>query len=175
MKLSYVLRGDRHPVFYRQTRVGLRGQTFELWKLRSMVWNADEVLQDLLQDPSMREEWERDQKLANDPRITPIGRVLRRASLDELPQFINVLKGEMSVVGPRPLIPGELEAHGGRQLYNKVKPGITGWWGCNGRSSIDYYERLELEYYYVTHCSLYLDALCLFRTVVAVFKREGAQ
>ena len=175
VKLSYVLRGDRHPVFYRQTRVGLRGQTFELWKLRSMVWNADEVLQDLLQDPSMREEWERDQKLANDPRITPIGRVLRRASLDELPQFINVLKGEMSVVGPRPLIPGELEAHGGRQLYNKVKPGITGWWGCNGRSSIDYYERLELEYYYVTHCSLYLDALCLFRTVVAVFKREGAQ
>lgn len=98
-----------------------------------------------------------------------------RASLDELPQFFNVLKGEMSAIGPRPLIPGELEAHGGRPLYNKVKPGLTGWWGCNGRSDIEYQERLELEYYYITHCSLYLDALCILRTALAVFKREGAQ
>ncbi|WP_217969377.1 sugar transferase [Adlercreutzia caecimuris] len=123
----------------------------------------------------MRAEWEKDQKFSADPRVTRIGRLLRRTSLDELPQFINVLKGEMSLVGSRPLIPGELESHGGRQLYNKVKPGITGWWGCNGRSNIEYYERLELEYYYVTHCSLYLDLLCIFRTTVAVFKREGAQ
>lgn len=175
VKLSYLAAGDTHPIFYKQTRVGLRGQHFELWKLRSMTWDADEQLRRLLEDPAIRKEWDLNQKLAHDPRITPIGRMLRRASLDELPQFFNVLKGEMSAIGPRPLIPGELEAHGGRTLYNKVKPGITGWWGCNGRSDINYEERLELEYYYITHCSLYLDALCILRTILAVFKREGAQ
>lgn len=175
VKVSYLVRGDAHPIFYRQTRIGRRGKPFRLWKLRSMVWNADDVLEELLQDPERREEWERDQKFADDPRITPVGRALRRASLDEFPQFFNVLKGDMSVVGPRPLTPGELEAHGGRSLYNKVKPGLTGWWACNGRSNIEYYERLELEYYYVTNCSLYLDTLCILRTAVAVFKREGAQ
>lgn len=174
VKLSYLAAGDTHSIFYKQTRVGLRGQCFELWKLRSMVWDADEQLQRLLEDPAVRAEWEKNQKLAHDPRITPIGRMLRRTSLDELPQFFNVLKGEMSAIGPRPLIPGELEAHGGRALYNKVKPGLTGWWGCNGRSDIEYQERLELEYYYITHCSLYLDALCILRTAAAVFKREGA-
>ncbi len=174
VKISYLLQGDTHPIFYKQTRIGQRGRQFELWKLRSMVWNADEVLQELLKDPERRAEWDRDQKFLDDPRITPVGRILRRTSLDEFPQFFNILKGDMSVVGPRPLVPGELEAHGGRSLYNKVKPGLTGWWGCNGRSNIEYYERLELEYYYVTHCSLYLDALCVFRTAVAVFKREGA-
>lgn len=175
VKALYVASGDTHPIFYRQVRIGQRGKEFSLWKLRSMVWNADEVLQNLMEDPQRREEWERTQKFEDDPRITPVGRVLRRASLDEVPQFINVLAGDMSIVGPRPLIPGELEAHGGRPLYHKVKPGITGWWACNGRSNIEYYERLELEYYYVTHCSLYLDALCILRTAVAVFKREGAQ
>ena len=175
VKVSYLTKGDTKSIFYKQTRVGQRGKQFQLWKLRSMVWNADEVLQELLQDPAVRAEWERDQKLDDDPRITPVGRVLRRTSLDELPQFINILKGDMSLVGPRPLVPGELEDHGGRPLYNKVKPGLTGWWGCNGRSNIEYYERLELEYYYVTHCSLYLDALCVFRTAVSVLKRDGAQ
>ena len=140
-----------------------------------MVWDADEQLKKLLQDPERREEWEQNQKLSHDPRITPVGHILRRASLDELPQFFNVLKGDMSAVGPRPLIPGELEAHGGRPLYNKMKPGVTGWWGCNGRSDIEYQERLELEYYYITHCSPYLDTLCALRTVFAVFKRKGAQ
>lgn len=175
VKVSYLAAGDTHPIFYKQTRIGRRGKPFQLWKLRSMVWNADEVLQELLKDPKIREEWDRDQKLDDDPRITKVGRILRRTSLDELPQFLNILKGDMSVVGPRPLIPGELEDHGGRSLYNKVKPGLTGWWGCNGRSNIEYVERLELEYYYVTHCSLYLDALCVFRTAVSVLKRDGAQ
>lgn len=175
VKVSYLANGDARSIFYSQERVGLRGNHFKLWKLRSMVWNADEVLQELLEDPERRAEWERDQKFADDPRITKVGRILRRASLDEFPQFFNILKGDMSVVGPRPLIPGELEEHGGRPLYNKVKPGLTGWWGCNGRSNIEYYERLELEYYYVTNCSLYLDALCVFRTAVSVLKKEGAQ
>ncbi len=175
VKVAYMISGDNHSIFYTQTRVGRRGKTFRLWKLRSMVWNAEDVLQELLMDPDRRAEWERDQKFTDDPRITPVGRFLRRMSLDEFPQFFNVLKGDMSVVGPRPLMPGELEAHGGRSLYNRVKPGLTGWWACNGRSNIEYYERLELEYYYVTNCSFYLDVLCILRTVVAVFKREGAQ
>lgn len=175
VKVSYLVAGDRHSIFYKQTRIGLRGKPFKLWKLRSMVWNADEILQELLENPAHYEEWYRSQKLDNDPRITPVGRILRQTSLDELPQFFNVLTGDMSVIGPRPLIPGELEGHGGRPLYNKVKPGLTGWWACNGRSDIEYNERLELEYYYITHCSLYLDALCVFRTILAVLRKSGAQ
>ena len=175
VKVCYLASGDSHSIFYKHKRIGQRGKPFDLYKIRSMVWNADEVLQELLKDPDLRAEWEADQKLSNDPRITGIGRILRKTSMDELPQFLNVLKGDMSVVGPRPLVPGELEEHGGRPLYNKVKPGITGWWACNGRSNIDYRERLELEYHYVRHCSLYLDVLCVLRTFVAVLKRDGAQ
>ena len=103
-----------------------------------------------------------------------MGGFLRKTSLDEVPQFINVLKGDMSVIGPRPLVPGELEQHGGLQLYNQVKPGITGWWGCNGRSNTTYDERLELEYYYVKNCSLWMDALTVVKTAVVILKRDGA-
>ena len=120
-------------------------------------------------------QWRRSQKLDDDPRITPVGRLLRQTSLDELPQFFNVIMGDMSIIGPRPLVPGELEEHGGRPLYNKVKPGLTGWWACNGRSDIEYDERLDLEYFYVANCSLYLDTLCILRTALAVLKRSGAQ
>ena len=174
VKLAYLLSGDTSPIFYAQDRVGYRGRPFKLYKLRSMVPDADEVLARLLEDPANRVEWEESQKLANDPRITPIGRFLRKTSLDEFPQFVNVVKGEMSIVGPRPLLAGELDEHGGLSLYHKVRPGITGWWACNGRSNISYRERLELEYHYVRHCSLYLDVLCVLRTFFAVFRREGA-
>ena len=104
-----------------------------------------------------------------------VGRVIRKTSIDEVPQFWNILKGDMSLVGPRPLVPGELEMHDGLTLYNKVKPGITGWWACNGRSNIGYRERLELEYYYVKNCSFYLDLLCIFRTMIAVLRKDGAK
>ena len=104
-----------------------------------------------------------------------MGGYLRKTSLDEVPQFINVLKGDMSVIGPRPLVVGELEQHGGLQLYNQVKPGITGWWGCNGRSNTTYDERLELEYYYVKNCSLWMDALTVVKTAVVILKRDGAK
>ena len=114
-----------------------------------MVPNADEILKELLKNEAYRKEWEENQKFEHDPRITKAGQVLRKTSIDELPQLINVLTGDMSLVGPRPLVEGELEQHGGLKIYNKVKPGITGWWACNGRSNIDYRERLELEYYYV--------------------------
>ena len=175
VKLAYLLSGDRAKIFYRQRRVGQNGREIMIYKFRSMVPNAGEVLEQLLQDERYRKEWEEYQKFSDDPRITKVGRFLRRTSLDELPQLINVLIGNMSLVGPRPLVRGELQAHNGLKLYEKVKPGITGWWGCNGRSNIDYKERLELEYYYVRNCSLYLDVLCILRTVLAVLKRDGAQ
>ena len=175
IKLIYLLTGDKAKIFYRQKRIGQNGKEIRIWKFRSMVPNADEILKELLKDDKYRQEWEENQKFSNDPRITKIGRILRKTSIDELPQMINLLKGDMSLVGPRPLIAGELEQHGGLKLYQKVKPGVTGWWGCNGRSNIDYRERLELEYYYVKNCSLYLDALCIFRTALAVIKKDGAQ
>lgn len=175
IKAAYLITGDTAPIFYTHERVGQYGKVFKLIKFRSMIPNADEVLKELLKQEKYRDEWERNQKFDNDPRITGIGRFLRKTSLDEFPQFINVIKGDMSVVGPRPLIEGELEKHDGLTLYNKVRPGVTGWWGCNGRSDISYRERLELEYYYVKHCSLYLDALCIFRTFFAVIHRDGAQ
>ena len=129
----------------------------------------------LLKDEKYKKEWEENQKFDNDPRITKIGKIIRKLSIDEIPQFINVLKGEMSFVGPRPLVEGELEAHNGLQLYNKVKPGITGWWACNGRSNIEYRERLELEYHYVRTCSITLDLICIFRTVLSVITKKGAK
>lgn len=175
VKAAYLLSGDKSKIIYSQSRIGKNGKKIRIFKFRTMVPDADEALKELLKDEKIRAEWEENQKLSDDPRITKIGRFLRRTSLDELPQLINVMKGEMSLVGPRPLVEGELEAHGGMKLYQKVKPGITGWWGCNGRSNIDYRERLELEYYYVKNFSVYLDILCILRTIVSVLKRDGAE
>ena len=175
VKLAYLISGDNARIFYRQRRVGMNGKLIYIWKFRSMVPNAPTILEELLKDPKYAEEWARNQKFEHDPRITKVAAVLRKTSVDELPQLINVLRGDMSLVGPRPLVVGELEVHDGLKLYQKVKPGITGWWGCNGRSNIDYRERLELEYYYVKNCSLYLDVLCILRTVWAVLKKDGAQ
>ena len=175
VKGVYLLTGDQASIFYSHVRVGQDGEPIRIWKFRTMVPDADKQLEILLQDEKYRKEWEENQKFANDPRITKVGRILRKTSLDEFPQMINVLLGDMSLVGPRPLVRGELEQHDGLKLYQRVKPGITGWWGCNGRSNIEYRERLELEYYYVKHCSLYLDLLCIFRTMLAVVKKDGAQ
>ena len=174
VKLSYLHAGDRAGIFYTQKRVGQDGKPIRICKFRTMVPDAEKQLAQLLEDPAYRAEWEANQKLANDPRITRAGRLLRKTSVDELPQVLNLLRGDMSLVGPRPLVEGELESHGGLQLYQRVKPGITGWWACNGRSNIDYRERLELEYYYIKHFSMYLDILCVLRTVHAVLKKDGA-
>lgn len=175
VKIAYLASGDTAKIFYRQKRVGQNGKEIRIWKFRSMVPNAGEILQEMLKEEHYRKEWEENQKFENDPRITKVGSVLRKTSIDELPQLLNVLAGDMSLVGPRPLVEGELFSHNGLKLYEKVKPGITGWWGCNGRSNIDYRERLELEYYYVKNCSLYLDIICIIRTVFAVLKKDGAQ
>lgn len=174
VKLSYLASGDTASIFYTQTRVGLNGAPFKMLKFRTMTWNAEELLQEMLKDPQYAAEWAENQKFANDPRITKMGALLRKTSLDEVPQFINVLNGDMSLIGPRPLVIGELEDHNGLQLYNQVKPGITGWWGCNGRSNTTYDERLDLEYYYVHNCSIYLDILIFWKTLAAIVSRKGA-
>ena len=175
VKICYLCSGDKAKIFYNQRRVGKNGKVFKMWKFRTMVPDADVKLQEMLKEEKYRKQWEENQKIDNDPRITKVGNFLRKTSIDELPQLINVLTGEMSFVGPRPLIVNELTLHDGLKLYQKVKPGITGWWGCNGRSNIEYRERLELEYYYVRNVSLYLDALCIVRTIFVVFNRDGAK
>ena len=166
---------DYGDMLYFQERVGKDGKHFKMYKFRTMVENADEKLDILLKNERYWKEWEENQKLENDPRITKIGKILRKTSLDELPQMWNVLVGDMSLIGPRPLVPGELEAHGGTELYWKVKPGITGWWASHGRSDIDYEERLEMEYYYVRNCSLKTDLVCICKTIIAVIIGKGAK
>ncbi|MBR4422134.1 MAG: sugar transferase, partial [Erysipelotrichaceae bacterium] len=175
IRICYLLSGDRFPIVYKHTRIGLDGKPFELYKFRSMIHNADAVLEDVLKDKDLNKEWQENQKLENDPRITKVGRFIRKTSIDEMPQFINVLKGEMSVIGPRPLVPDELVSKNGIKLYERVKPGITGWWACNGRSNMSYEERLEHEYYYVRNCSLSLDILCVLRTIYVVIFEKGAK
>lgn len=176
VKIAYLLSGDFYPIFYSHKRIGKSGKTFRLLKFRTMVPKADKVLEDLLKDPVYSEEWQKNQKLSNDPRITKVGKILRKLSIDELPQFLNVLIGQMSLIGPRPLIIGELDAHNGNhEIYESVKPGISGWWAVNGRSDTDYDKRLELEYYYCKNCSLLLDIKCIFKTIKTVIHTNGAK
>ena len=175
VKLAYLLHHDTADIFFFQNRVGMNGKLFRIIKYRSMVPDAEDQLAELLQDENNLKEWNEKQKLENDPRASKVGRFLRRTSLDEFPQLINVIKGDMSLVGPRPLVEGELEQHGGLKYYQIIRPGITGWWACNGRSNIDYDRRLEMEYYYIKNCSLFLDLVCLFRTIFVVLKKDGAQ
>ena len=175
-KICYMALGDRNSIFYKQKRIGKNGKPIYIYKLRSMIWNADEFLEELLKIPEYKKEWDLNQKFENDPRITKFGSILRKKSLDELPQFLNVIKGDMSMIGPRPLVEGELEAHNGNhELYKSVRPGITGWWAANGRSATTYEKRLELEYFYCKHCSLSLDVKCIFLTITAVLFEKGSK
>lgn len=177
VKIISVCSGDHKSIFYTQKRIGKNGREFKLYKFRSMVPNADEILEQTLKMDKVRaEEWKKYQKFEHDPRITKIGNILRKTSLDEVPQFINILKGDMSMIGPRPLIPGELDRHkGNHAIYESVRPGITGWWACNGRGSTTYEERLDLEYYYVRNRGLWLDIKCVFKTISAVITKKGAK
>lgn len=176
VKISYILTGDFKSIIYSQERIGKKGKPFKMYKFRSMVPNADEELKELLKIKKYKEEWDKNQKINDDPRITKAGRILRKTSLDELPQFINIIKGDISLIGPRPLVKGELDAHNGNhKIYESVKPGITGWWAVNGRSATTYEERLALEYYYVKHKGIKMDLLCMIKTVFVVIKRTGAK
>jgi undecaprenyl-phosphate galactose phosphotransferase len=163
------------PIFFAHTRVGRHGRLFECYKFRTMVPNAKEVLQALLErDAAARAEWERDLKLRNDPRITPLGRFLRKTSLDELPQLLNVIRGEMSLVGPRPVIPGELDRYGVAKVYYlQVRPGLTGLWQISGRNDVDYERRVSLDAWYVRNWTLWYDILILFKTLLIVPSRSS--
>jgi Undecaprenyl-phosphate galactose phosphotransferase WbaP len=164
------------PVFYSQKRLGQDGRTFHLWKFRTMVRNAAEVLErSLANSPELKKEWAENQKLRNDPRITRIGKVLRKASLDELPQLWNIVKGEMSLVGPRPIVHDEIakykEAY---PLYTKAIPGLTGLWQVSGRNHTTYSERITYDSYYVRNWSFWMDIYLLARTVTVVLTGDGA-
>jgi exopolysaccharide production protein ExoY len=170
-------RRDGGPFFYYQYRVGHRGQLFPCFKFRSMVLNSQEVLEELLErDPLARAEWARDQKLSNDPRITRIGAFLRRTSLDELPQLFNVVRGEMNLVGPRPITVPELTRYGRvRWHYLSVRPGMTGLWQVSGRSDTTYDERVDLDRQYVETRSNWMDLQILAKTAKVVVARDGAR
>ncbi len=175
--IALLVKLDSHgSVFYSQQRIGQNGETFKAWKFRTMVQNADAVLKDYLElHPEQQAAWERDHKLKRDPRVTPIGRFLRRTSLDELPQLWNILRGEMSLVGPRPIVDEEIPRYGDKfSLYTKVIPGLTGLWQVSGRNNITYEERVSLDAYYVRNWSVWLDVYILLRTVWVVLTGEGA-
>ncbi|MCL2184459.1 MAG: undecaprenyl-phosphate galactose phosphotransferase WbaP [Treponema sp.] len=164
------------PVLYKQKRIGINGNHFYTYKFRSMVINADEVLQKLLEsNPQLQTEWEQTHKLQNDPRITGIGKFLRRTSIDEFPQFINILKGEMSLVGPRPIVDAEIIKYG--DDYSRVfsvKPGLTGLWQVSGRSNADYLDRVAYDIYYLQSWSVWLDMWIIFKTFGVVIMGKGA-
>jgi lipopolysaccharide/colanic/teichoic acid biosynthesis glycosyltransferase len=162
--------------FFRHRRVGQSGVFFDCFKFRTMVTNSDEVLKSLLEsDSTIKEEWLRDHKLKDDPRVTSIGRFLRKASLDELPQLWNVLRGDMSLVGPRPVVPCELPRYGRKvALFLSTRPGITGLWQISGRNNTDYRRRVALDVCYVRSRSLILDVYILVKTLPAVFTTSGA-
>lgn len=171
-----VLKEDKGPLFYEQLRYGKNGKVFRLYKFRSMCIGADKKLKKYLENnDEAREEFEKTHKLQNDPRITKIGNFLRKSSLDELPQMINILKGDMSFVGPRPVVEKEVEEYGAnKDKFLSVRPGLTGYWQVNGRSNTTYEERMKMELYYVDNCSLWLDIKIFFKTFITVFKKEGA-
>lgn len=168
--------GDKGPVFYTQERIGQNGKIFKMYKYRSMVIDADERLEKYLEEnEEAREEYREYKKLKNDPRITKIGKFIRKTSLDEFPQFINVLKGEMSLVGPRPYLPREKEDINGFFNYiTSCKPGITGLWQTSGRSSTTFTDRLTLDMSYYYDHTLKSDIKILYKTVENVIKKEGA-
>lgn len=176
IKVVSLLLGDKESIFFVQTRIGKDGKEFKIYKFRTMASNSEKILKQLLMQEKYKKEWEEKQKIENDPRVTGIGKYLRKTSLDEIPQMYNLLKGDMSLIGPRPLIKGELESHNGnKEIYESVRPGISGWWACNGRSDTTYEERLELEYYYINNRNFALDCKCVFKTIKVVLSKDGVK
>lgn len=168
-----IKRSSEGPVLYKHKRIGQYGNDLYLWKFRSMVINAEELVKQFT--PEQKKEWEENFKLKNDPRITKIGAFLRRTSLDELPQLFNIIKGDLSVIGPRPVIEDEIEKYGfSKTRFLSVKPGLTGYWQVSGRSNVTYEDRMQLELYYVDHASTALDLKILKQSFGVVFHRKGA-
>jgi Undecaprenyl-phosphate galactose phosphotransferase WbaP len=167
---------SKGSVFYRQTRIGKGAREFKVIKFRTMVMDADNVLSKYLEDnPELLAEWIANHKLKHDPRITRTGRLLRKTSLDELPQIWNVVIGEMSLVGPRPIVTDEIQRYGARfKYYTQVPPGITGLWQVSGRNDLKYKQRVRLDEYYVRNRSIWMNLFILIRTISVVIRREGA-
>lgn len=179
--IANLIAKDNGPVFYAHKRIGKNGTEFKMYKFRTMCMNAHEMVKD---EESMKkyfseeqiEEWKENFKIEDDPRITKVGKFLRRTSLDEVPQVFNILKGELSIIGPRPIIDEELEKYeNNKDKFLSVKPGLTGYWAANGRSDTAYEERMQMELYYVDNISFKLDLQIFFKTIVSVLKREGAK
>lgn len=176
IKIAYMCTGDFHSIIFTQDRIGKDGKHFKFYKFRSMVPNADEVLfKRLAEDEKLAEEYAMNKKLKNDPRITKIGRIIRKASIDETPQFINIFLGDMSLIGNRPYLPREKKDM--RDSYDEIirtKPGLTGYWQTSGRSDLSFKKRLELETYYSKHAGFILDTKIFFKTFKAVLGGKGA-
>jgi len=167
---------DGGPAIFSHTRVGFNGKRFACYKFRTMVANSQQVLADYLaNNPEAAKEWEQNWKFKNDPRITFLGRILRKSSLDELPQLINVLRGEMSCVGPRPVVPDELQRYGACAAeYLQARPGLTGLWQVTGRDAVDYASRVSIDSRYIRNWSVWADVVILVRTIFAVMKFDQA-
>jgi Undecaprenyl-phosphate galactose phosphotransferase WbaP len=164
------------PAMYRQTRFGKGGKPFSIWKFRTMVKNADEMMDHYLEKhPELANEWKQSHKLKKDPRVTRVGRFLRRFSLDEFPQILNILPGEMSLVGPRPIVEDEIPQYGmSYHLFKRVKPGLTGFWQISGRNDTTYERRVDLDLYYINNWSIWFDIYILAKTFAAVLLGKGA-
>lgn len=175
--IANMINGDFGPLIFKNKRVGLNGKTIYVYKYRSMCKNAEQVLEDLMnKNPKIKEEYLTNKKLENDPRITKVGKFIRKTSIDELPQFINVLIGNMSIVGPRPYLHREIEDMG--EAYEdiiKCKPGITGLWQVSGRSETTFKERTELDVKYKNKRSLWIDIKIFFKTIKVVLVGKGAK
>ena len=172
--LAIIIKLDsKGPVFFAHTRYGKDGKKFKMYKFRTMYENAQDMINDFT--PEQMKEWKENFKLQDDPRITKVGKFLRKTSLDELPQIVNIIKGDLSIIGPRPVIEEELEKYGdNKDKFLSVTPGLTGYWQANGRSSTTYEQRMEMELYYIDNLSLKMDVKVFFKTIEAVIKREGA-
>lgn len=161
------------PVFFAHKRIGKNGKIIKLYKFRSMVINAEELIKSFT--PEQMREYKENYKLTNDPRITKVGKFLRKTSLDELPQLINIINGDLSIIGPRPVVADELEKYGvNKDKFLSVTPGLTGYWAANGRSNTTYEQRMEMELYYIDNLSLKMDIKVFFKTILSVLKKEGA-
>ncbi len=165
---------SKGPVFFVHKRIGKNGKEIGMYKFRTMVPNAEELIKSFT--PEQMKEFKENFKLENDPRITKVGKILRKTSLDELPQLINILKGELSIIGPRPVIGEELEKYGeNKEKFLSVTPGLTGYWAANGRSNTSYDERMKMELYYIDNMSWKMDIKVFFKTIISVLKKEGAR
>lgn len=175
IKIAFLISGDKDPLFFVQKRVGKNGKEIYIYKYRSMVVGAEDILKDLMKkDKKIREEYETNKKLKDDPRITKVGKIIRKTCVDEMPQFINLLKGDMSLIGPRPYLFGEVKDMG--ELYEtivSVKPGLTGLWQVSDKYDMSFTRRCVIEEYYAKNCNLWLDIKIFFKTFIIVLFHKG--